>query len=79
MSDPMVEFEKVLTDIVYINLPTPEEPKPGMSGSELFNGFIGEFARARTPEVRKFVEAACTKWNVHFRQKNQSQKQKGAG
>jgi hypothetical protein len=40
MSDPMVEYEKVMTEIVHINLPAPEEPKPGMSGSELFYGFV---------------------------------------
>ena len=71
MSDPMVEYEKVMTEIVYINLPAPEEPKPGMAGSELFYGFVGEFARASSPEVKDFVNAACTKWNVHFRRKGQ--------
>lgn len=71
MPDPMVEYEKVMTEIVYINLPAPEEPKPGMSGSELFYGFIGEFTRASSPEVKDFIKDACTKWNVHFREKGQ--------
>ncbi len=69
MSVPMVEYEKIMTEIVYINLPAPEEPKPGMSGSELFYGFIGEFGRATNPEVKAFVNAACLKWNVQYRTK----------
>ena len=67
MSPPMVEYQKVMTEIVYVNLPDFNEPTPGMAGSELFHGFIGEFARAKSPEVKAFVEAACAKWNVHFR------------
>ena len=69
MPPPMVEYQKVMTEIVYINLPDFTEPTPGMAGSELFHGFVGEFARATDPEVKAFVNAACSKWNVHFRNK----------
>jgi hypothetical protein len=67
MPPPMVEYQKVMTEIVYINLPDFKEPTPGMAGSELFHGFIGEFARAENPEVKAFVNAACQKWNVQYR------------
>jgi len=67
MSSPMIDYEKVTTEIVYINLPAPEHPRPGMAGSELFHGFLGEFERASNPEVRAFVNATCLKWNVQYR------------
>jgi hypothetical protein len=63
----MVEYQKVMTEMVYINLPAPEEPRLGMTGSELFYGFLGEFTRAESPEVKAFVNAACLKWNVQYR------------
>ncbi len=56
-----------MTELVYINLPAPEEPKVGMSGSELFHGWVGEFARATDPVVKGFVNQVCLKWNVQFK------------
>lgn len=67
MSPPMVEYQKIMAEIVYINLAAPEAPMPGMSGAELFHGFIGEFAHATNPEFQAFVNAACLKWNVQYR------------
>jgi len=67
MPPPMVEYQKVMAEIVYINLPAPQEPIRGMSGSELFHGYLGEFERATNPEVRAFVDSACLKWNVQYR------------
>lgn len=67
MAAPMVEYDKITTEIVYINMPAPEEPKPGMMGPELLHGFLGEFERASNPEVKAFVNATCLKWNVQFR------------
>ncbi len=67
MATPMVDFEKVATEVVYINLPVPEEPRPGMMGPELLHGFLGEFERASNPEVKAFVNAMCLKWNVQYR------------
>ena len=67
MASPMVDYAKVTTEIVYINLPAPEQPTLGMMGPELLHGFLGEFERASNPEVKAFVNAACLKWNVQFR------------
>jgi len=62
-----IEYEKITTQIVYINLPAPEEPTPGMSGSEILHGFLAEFARTTDREVKSFVDSMCLKWNVHYR------------
>ena len=64
---PSIEYEKVMTEIVYINLPAPEEPKPGMAGMEILHGFLAEFHNTTNDEVRKFVDSMCLKWNVHYR------------
>ena len=37
-----IEYQKQMTEIVYINLPGPSEPEPGMSGGELLHGFLAE-------------------------------------
>ncbi len=34
---PAIEYQKQMTEIVYINLPGPKEPDPGMSGGETFD------------------------------------------
>jgi hypothetical protein len=67
MPSPSIEYQKVMTEIVYINLPGPEEPTPGMAGTEILHGFLTEFHRASSKEIRDFVELACAKWNVHYR------------
>ena len=41
-----IEYQKLMMEIVYINLPGPEEPTPGMSGGELLHGFLAELYRA---------------------------------
>ena len=66
---PTIEFQKMMTQIVHINLPAPEEPDPGMSGSELLHGFLVDFHRADNPEVKNYVSLLCNKWNVHYREK----------
>ena len=68
MSKPAIEYQKVMTEIVYVNLPGPEEPEPGMTGGELLHGFLAELHRAPSDEIRGFVSALCSKWNVHFRE-----------
>ena len=40
-----IEYQKLMTEIVYINLPGPEEPAPGMTGGELLHGFLAELYR----------------------------------
>ena len=68
MSKPSIEYQKVMTEIVYVNLPGPEEPEPGMTGGELLHGFLAELHRAPSDEIKVFVNALCSKWNVHFRE-----------
>jgi hypothetical protein len=64
---PAIEYQKLMTEIVYVNLPGPEEPDPGMSGSELLHGFLAELYQAPNPEVKSSIDFICNKWNVHYR------------
>ena len=68
MGKPAIEYEKTMTEMVYINLPGPEEPAPGMTGGELLHGFLAELHRAESSEIRAFVSTLCSKWNVHYRE-----------
>ncbi|MBI4303174.1 MAG: hypothetical protein HY665_02390 [Chloroflexi bacterium] len=63
-----IEYQKLMTEIVYINLPGPQEPEPGMSGGELLHGFLVELYRSTNPETKNFVTLLCSKWNVHYRE-----------
>ena len=67
-----IEYEKVMTEIVYINLPGPQEPIAGMAGGDLLNGFIAELHRAPSAEVKSYISALCAKWNVRYREKKGS-------
>jgi hypothetical protein len=62
-----IEYQKVMSENVYINLPGPAEPTERMSGSELLHGFLAELYRTDHPEVKQFIAELCLKWNVHFR------------
>jgi hypothetical protein len=62
-----IEYQKLLTEIVYINMPGPEEPNPGMTGGELLHGFLAELYRAPNPDVKNYVSLLCGKWNVVYR------------
>jgi hypothetical protein len=62
-----IEYQNLMTEIVYINLPGPTEPNPGMTGGELLHGFLAELYHASNPEVKIFVTSLCLKWNVHYR------------
>jgi hypothetical protein len=64
---PEIEYQKVMSEIVFINLPGPEDPVPGMNGPDLLHGFLTEFHRSNSAEVKAFVDSACLKWNVHYR------------
>jgi hypothetical protein len=68
---PSIEYQKVMSEIVYINLPAPEEPLPNMSGPDILHGFLGEFYRSDNEIVRKFTHEMCLKWNVHYREQKQ--------
>ena len=63
-----IEYQKLLTEVVYINVPGPAEAAPGMSGGELLHGFLTEVYRGGNAEFKEFVNNLCMKWNVHFRE-----------
>ena len=67
MAGPMIEYQKIMTEIVYVNLPAPKEPTQGMTGTDLLQGFLGELERVENPEFKKFLNAACMKWNIRYR------------
>jgi hypothetical protein len=61
-----IEYQKVMTEVVYINLPGPSQPTEGMTGGELLHGFLAELYTASNPDIKSFVMTLCNKWNVHF-------------
>lgn len=63
-----IEYQKLMTEIVYINLPGPDEPSPGMSGSELLHGFLAELYQVPNPEMKNYLNNVCSKWNIHYRE-----------
>lgn len=63
-----IEYQKVMTEVVFINLPGPQEPTPGMTGGELLHGFLAELYRVQSPEMKAIVSGLCSKWNVHYRE-----------
>ncbi|MBT9148854.1 MAG: hypothetical protein DDT28_00270 [Dehalococcoidia bacterium] len=63
-----IEYRKVMTEIVYVNLPGPEEPTEGMTGGELLHGFLAELYRSENPEMKTLLSYLCNKWNVVYRQ-----------
>ena len=65
-----IEYQKVMSEIVYVNLPGPQEPTPGMTGGELLHGFLAELYRANTPEAKEILISLCRKWNVYYKQPN---------
>ena len=62
-----VEYQKVMSEIVFINLPGPVEPTPGMTGGELLHGFLADLDRSQDTNVKAFLDSLCGKWNVHYR------------
>ncbi len=63
-----IEYQKLMTEIVYINLPGPEEPTPGMSGGELLHGFLTELYQVPDSEIKNRINLLCAKWNVRYRE-----------
>lgn len=62
-----IEYQKQMMETVYINLPGPQEPTPGMTGGELLHGFLAELYRAPNAEMKVYLAALCDKWNVRYR------------
>jgi hypothetical protein len=63
-----IEYQKMMTEIVYINLPGPNKPTDRMTGGELLHGFLADLYTTSTPDTKGFVMALCNKWNVRYRQ-----------
>jgi len=61
-----IEYQKQMTEVVYINLPGPSEPEPGMSGGELLHGFLAGLYKSSNPELKAAVNNLCFRWNVHY-------------
>lgn len=66
-----IDYEKVMTQIVNINLPGPNEPTTGMSGTELLHGFLAELKQSNDSNVNNFLESLCKRWNIHYRKNGQ--------
>ena len=66
-----IDFQKQMTEIVYINVPGPNEPTPGMSGGELLHGFLAELNQMQDPVMKKWFDELCRKWNVIYREQKQ--------
>ena len=64
-----IEYQKLMTEIVFINLPGPQDPTPGMSGGELLHGFLAELHRSPSPEVQNYISSLTSKWSVRYRGK----------
>jgi hypothetical protein len=63
-----IEYQKLMTEIVYVNLPGPDEPEPGMSGGELLHGFLTELYETPNMEIKNLVNNLCNRWNVRYRE-----------
>ena len=61
-----IEYQKLMTEIVYINLPGPSQPTDGMTGGELLHGFLADLYTASNLDTKSFVMTLCNKWNVRF-------------
>ena len=62
-----IEYQKQMSEIVYINLPGPTEPSPGMRGGELLHGFLAGLYLGANPEVKEIIMDLCAKWSVYYR------------
>ncbi len=67
-----IEYQKLMTEIVYINLPGPAEPAPGMTGGELLHGFLAELHQSSDQETKSYVNNLCSKWNIRYRNNKSS-------
>jgi hypothetical protein len=65
-----IDYQKQMMEIVYINLPGPKEPTPGMTGGDLLHGFLSDLHEAPDLETKAYVSALCAKWNVVYRHKD---------
>jgi len=71
-----IEYQKLMTEIVYINLPGPAEPGNIMTGGELLHGFLAELYRISNPEMKEHLLSLCNKWNIRYRENGLSSNKK---
>lgn len=62
-----IEYQKLMSEVVYINIPGPAEPVPGMAGGDLLHGFLSELYNTPDVELKKRIDSLCNRWNVRFR------------
>ena len=63
-----IEYQKQMTEIVWINLPGPDEPTPGMTRGELLHGFLAELYKTTNPDTKNFINLLCAEWYAHYRE-----------
>jgi hypothetical protein len=63
-----IEFKKQMMETVYVNLPGPAEPTPGMTGGELLHGFLAGLYTTKDQQVKNFVTDLCSRWNIIYRE-----------
>ena len=68
MAGQSIEYVKVMTEWVYINLPGPSEPTQSMTGGDLLHGFLAELYTTSNTNIKDYVKTLCLKWNVHYRE-----------
>jgi hypothetical protein len=68
MAGQSIEYVKVMTEWVYINLPGPAEPTQSMTGGDLLHGFLAELYTTSNTNIKDYVKTLCLKWNVHYRE-----------
>jgi len=64
-----IDFQKQMTETVYVNLPGPEEPEAGMTGPQLLHGFLAGLNSSADPKVKAYLDELCNKWSIVYRQK----------
>jgi hypothetical protein len=67
---PHIEYLKIISEVVFVNIPGPAEPTPGMSGGELMHGFLSDLYNVKDPEFQQQLGTLCLKWNIHYRHKS---------
>ena len=63
-----IEYQKLMTEIVFINLPGPAEPGNVNTGGELLHGFLAELHSIGDPEMKEHISSLCNKWNIRYRE-----------
>jgi len=62
-----IEYQKIMSEIVFINLPGPQEPTAGMTGGDLLHGYLADIERCADPATKEYVQSLCKKWNIQYR------------